>query len=364
MRLVVVAAALCLVPLDGLERPDSTAIPLGLFTSPMTYSGTLSEAAHLLRPLPSASKKMQVASLGPIDFPLGLGAEEANEQTAHPAADPEAAPVLSREELCSTLAEAAQAENLPVAFFHNLIWQESRFNHKAVSPVGAQGVAQFMPRIAGAFGVENPFDAQQALPAAARMLRGLFQQFGNLGLAAAAYNAGSGRVSQWLAKRKKKLPQETRTYVLNITGRPVGEWRGAKPTIVAFKLPARKPCRGVALFAELEKAAAEEEARAAAEKVQLTKAAAAEAAARAAAAQKAASTTARQKSASAAPAQKSARPAARQKSASTQKTASIPQKSAGAASQKKSAPAGKTAATPGKKSPVRAADKSSPQKRG
>ena len=348
MRLVVVAAALCLVPLDGLDRPDSTAIPLGLFTSPMTYAGTKSEAAHLLRPLPSASaptKKLQVASLGPLDFPLGLGAEETNEQPPRPAADPEAAPVLSREELCSTLAEAAQAENLPVAFFHNLIWQESRFNHKAVSPVGAQGVAQFMPRIAGAFGVENPFDAQQALPAAARMLRGLRQQFGNLGLAAAAYNAGSGRVSQWLAKRKKRLPQETRTYVLNITGRPVGEWRGAKPQAVAFKLPARKPCRGVAVFAEVERAAAEEEARAAAEKAQLAKAAAA---ARAAAAEKSAKVAAAQK----------------QKSASAQKTASITQKAAGAASQKKSAPARNAATPPAKKAPVRAADKSSTPKRG
>jgi len=361
MRLVVVAAALCLVPLDSLQRPDSTAIPLGLFTSPMTYAGSLSEAAHLLRPLlPASPKKMQVASLGPIDFPLDLGTEETNEQPPRPAADPDAAPVLSREELCSTLAEAAQAENLPVAFFHNLIWQESRFNHKAVSPVGAQGVAQFMPRIAGAFGVENPFDAQQALPAAARMLRGLRQQFGNWGLAAAAYNAGSGRVAQWLAKRKKKLPQETRTYVLNITGRPVGEWRGAKPTIVAFKLPARKPCRGVAVFAEVERAAAEEEARAAAEKAQLAKAAAA---ARAAAADKAAS--ARQKSASAAPAKKPTRLAARQKSVSAQKTASLApaQKSRSAAPQKKPAPA-RNAAMPAKKAPVRAADKSSSQKRG
>jgi transglycosylase-like protein with SLT domain len=363
MRSVVVAAALCLLPLDGLERPDSTAIPLGLFTSPMSYAGAVSEAAHLLRPLPdhfASSKKMQVASLGPIDFPLNLGAEETNEP-ARPAADPDAAPVLSREELCSTLAEAAQAENLPVAFFHNLIWQESRFNHKAVSPVGAQGVAQFMPRIAGAFGVENPFDAQQALPAAARMLRGLRQQFGNLGLAAAAYNAGSGRVAQWLAKRKKKLPQETRTYVLNITGRPVGEWRGAKPTVVAFKLPARKPCRGVALFAELEKAAAEEEARAAAEKAQLAKAAAAEAAARAAAAQKTAKVAAAQKQKSVS-ALKSTSMA--QKSAPARKMANVPPKSAGAASQKKSVPAHKTAATPGTKTPVRAADKSPPQKRG
>ena len=324
-------------------RPDSTAIPLGLFTSPMAHAGTPSEAAHLLRPHSPVSspfpRKMQVASLGPIDFPLGGEAEAANEQTARPAADPEAAPVLSRHELCSTLAEAAQAEKLPVAFFHNLIWQESRFNHKTVSPVGAQGVAQFMPRIAGAFGVENPFDAQQALPAAARMLRGLRQQFGNWGLAAAAYNAGSGRVSEWLAKRKKRLPQETRTYVLNITGRPLGEWRGAKPQVVAFKLPARKPCRGVPVFVEVERAAAEEEARIAAEKAELAKAAAAEKAAKVAAAQK-------------------------QKSAPAQKTASVAPKSADAATQKKSAPARNAASPPAKKTPVRAADKSSQEKRG
>ena len=306
----------------------------------MAYAATPSEAAHLLRPQSSASpspRRMQVASLGPIDFPLAGEAEAASEQPPRPTPDPEAAPVLSRHELCSRLAEAAQAEKLPVAFFHNLIWQESRFNHKAVSPVGAQGVAQFMPRIAGAFGVENPFDAQQALPAAARMLRGLRQQFGNWGLAAAAYNAGSGRVSEWLAKRKKRLPQETRTYVLNITGRPLGEWRGAKPQAVAFKLPARKPCRGVPVFAEVEREAAEEEARIAAEKAELTKAAAA---AKAAAAQKAAKVAASPKP----------------KSASPAKNSSVVQKIR--------PPSRNAATTPAKKTPVRAADKFSQETRG
>src|SRR5205807_9400614 len=48
-------------------------------------------------------------------------------------------------------------------------------------------------------------------------------QFGNLGLAAAAYNAGGGRVVQWL-RRQSDLPEETRLYVAAVTGRAVEQW--------------------------------------------------------------------------------------------------------------------------------------------
>ena len=88
-----------------------------------------------------------------------------------------------------TLAASANKSGLPVSFFANLIWQESRFVLRAVSPAGALGIAQFMPRTAVAVGLTNPFDPLKALPASARLLGGLFQRFGNLGLAAAAYNA-------------------------------------------------------------------------------------------------------------------------------------------------------------------------------
>jgi hypothetical protein len=169
-------------------------------------------------------------------------------------ADLDAVQPLPRADLCSKLAEAAKAHNVPLAFFHNLIWQESRFDHRAVSPAGAQGVAQFMPRIAQAFDVENPFDPLQALPAAARMLRGLFQQFGNFGLAAAAYNAGSGRVSKWLESRKGKLPLETRNYVRTITGQPPEHWRKVKAATVDFKLRAHHACRGVDVFDDIAEA--------------------------------------------------------------------------------------------------------------
>ena len=76
-----------------------------------------------------------------------------------------------------------------------------------------------MPETAADVGLDNPFDPLQAIPASARLLRNLFQQFGNLGLAAAAYNAGPKRIQDWLAK-KGKLPQETQGYVKIITGRP------------------------------------------------------------------------------------------------------------------------------------------------
>ena len=169
-------------------------------------------------------------------------------------ADPDLAPPISKEALCDTLADAAEDHNIPLVFFNNLIWQESRFKTRAVSPVGAQGVAQFMPYVAARVGLSNPFDPFQALPASARLLKTLYRQFGNFGLAAAAYNVGPKRVSAWLSKRSR-LPAETRNYVQVITGRPAEHWRSRTQT-AAFRLPARAPCREMPTFA-----LAEEEAR-------------------------------------------------------------------------------------------------------
>ena len=158
-------------------------------------------------------------------------------------------PDVSLDLLCDTLASSAQTSGLPVSFFSNLIWQESRFMFRAVSPAGALGIAQFMPRTAAAVGLTNPFDPLKALPASARMLGGLFQRLGNLGLAAAAYNAGEARVNNWLSN-KSGLPQETRNYVLAITGLPVEHWKAAAKGLQSFKLAKRMPCRDHEAFAE------------------------------------------------------------------------------------------------------------------
>jgi hypothetical protein len=129
----------------------------------------------------------------------------------------------SRESICHVLSEAAEENDLPTPLFKRLIWQESRFRSDVVSPVGAKGIAQFMPGTAAERGLKNPFDPFQALPASAAFLRDLVEQFGNFGLAAAAYNGGPGRVSRWLAG-KGGLPRETRDYVIQITGRPAEHW--------------------------------------------------------------------------------------------------------------------------------------------
>src|SRR3954462_8077927 len=119
-------------------------------------------------------------------------------------------------DFCEALRQAAESSDIPVAFFARLLWQESRFRSDEISRAGAQGVAQFMPTTAAEVGLDDPFDPYKALPASAKLLQKLRDDFGNLGLAAAAYNAGSGRIQKWLAKQSE-LPQETRDYVRIIT---------------------------------------------------------------------------------------------------------------------------------------------------
>ncbi|MGW9820158.1 transglycosylase-like protein with SLT domain/sporulation related protein [Methylorubrum extorquens] len=126
--------------------------------------------------------------------------------------------------LCRLIEDSAKARKLPVPFLTRLIWRESAFRVGVVSPAGAQGVAQFMPGTAKDRGLTDPFDPEQAIPHAAHFLADLKRQFGNLGLAAAAYNGGPGRVSAWLAG-SGGLPAETRAYVIGITGRPAEDWR-------------------------------------------------------------------------------------------------------------------------------------------
>ena len=71
-------------------------------------------------------------------------------------------------------------------------------------------------------------------------MRDLNREFGNLGLAAAAYNAGSGRVYDWLAGRKP-LPGETVAYVRLVTGRSAEEWAG-RPKTAEASGAVRVPC--------------------------------------------------------------------------------------------------------------------------
>jgi Transglycosylase SLT domain/SPOR domain len=137
----------------------------------------------------------------------------------------------TREAMCLMIESAARSQDLPLEFFARVIWQESRFQPDAVGPMTrrgqrAQGIAQFMPGTASERRLLDPFDPVQALPKSAEFLNELRGQFGNLGLAAAAYNAGPRRVQEWLAGTGS-MPQETRNYVLAITGTSVDDWASA-----------------------------------------------------------------------------------------------------------------------------------------
>ena len=137
----------------------------------------------------------------------------------------------TREAMCLMIESAAKANDLPLEFFARVIWQESRFQSNAIGPMTrrgerAQGIAQFMPGTASERRLLDPFDPVQALPKSAEFLAELREQFGNLGLAAAAYNAGPRRVQEWLAGTGA-MPQETRNYVSAITGNTVDAWAAA-----------------------------------------------------------------------------------------------------------------------------------------
>jgi soluble lytic murein transglycosylase-like protein len=102
--------------------------------------------------------------------------ESAQPSTAAAAQPPTAGDV------CRVLEQSAAENALPVEFFARVIWQESRFDARAVSPKGAEGIAQFMPQTASWHDLSNPFDPLEALRHSAAYLRELLSQFGNLGL--------------------------------------------------------------------------------------------------------------------------------------------------------------------------------------
>src|SRR6188768_653671 len=151
--------------------------------------------------------------------------------------------------VCPIMQQQAESRGLPPMAFVRLIWRESRFNPGAVSPKGAQGIAQFMPGTASDRGLDDPFEPKSAIVHSASLLADLRSEFGNVGLAAAAYNAGAERVRAWLDGRSS-LPAETIGYVSFVTGRDAEEWKLPETDLPdSLKTPAEKvveSCRKLA----------------------------------------------------------------------------------------------------------------------
>jgi soluble lytic murein transglycosylase-like protein len=231
-------------PLIEIESSTARAdrLAVGLLPPPQT-------SAAILKP-DDDSHPTQLASADADFAPDATAATDA-------ASDSDRGTAISLGDLCNALFTSARDNDLPVQFFANLIWQESRLRNDAVSKKGALGIAQFMPQTAVENGLDDPFDPLQAIPASARFLRELRLQFGNLGLVAAAYNAGARRVAQWL-ERRNSLPSETRTYVVRVTGLSVDAWRSMPIDGNALTFVEPLPCRSMPAFANIEQEQSEQ----------------------------------------------------------------------------------------------------------
>lgn len=105
-----------------------------------------------------------------------------------------AVPAFVPSEFHRFIEKAAARWNVSAALLAAQLMAESGFDPTAVSPAGAQGIAQFMPATAASYGLADPFDPEEAIDAQAHLMSDLIAQFGDPQLALAAYNAGPGAV--------------------------------------------------------------------------------------------------------------------------------------------------------------------------
>jgi hypothetical protein len=183
--------------------------------------------------MPRTTSDAQEAAHEPAKNPSSAPIQQSRQTSgAASSSDQNASGRQTRQSICLLIDSAARANGLPVEFFVRLIWQESRFRPGAVGPSTrngkhALGIAQFMPSTAAERDLLDPFNPVEALPKAAQFLKDLRGRFGNLGLAAAAYNAGPARVRTWI-NGTGPIPAETRSYVLAVTGNSIDDWAAGR----------------------------------------------------------------------------------------------------------------------------------------
>ncbi len=183
-------------------------------------------AALSLAAVPARADVLEIGEAGLARWVAGPAAH-AESAPADMSADiaPGAEHLASRTDLAARLIpgayaakvhELAERFDLSPALIEALVWQESRWRERAVSPAGARGLAQLMPGTARELGV-NPDDPFANLEGGARYLRQQLDRFdGDVEKALAAYNAGPGRV-----RAANGIPaiRETQHYVAAVMGR-------------------------------------------------------------------------------------------------------------------------------------------------
>lgn len=153
-----------------------------------------------------------VKLLDALENYLTKTAAKTSKTCATPAASTSTNPVRPFSEI---IKEASNTYGVDEKVINAVIKQESSFNPKAVSSCGAMGLMQLMPATAKSLGVTDAFDAEQNIMAGTHYLKQKIEEFhGNISLALAAYNAGSGAVRKYGGIPPYK---ETIAYVNKIT---------------------------------------------------------------------------------------------------------------------------------------------------
>ena len=141
-------------------------------------------------------------------------------------------PAFVPERFRAPILRSAARWNVSAGLLAAQLMAESNFNPFAISPAGAQGIAQFMPGTAAAYGLDDPFDAPAAIDAQAHLMSDLLREFGSVPLALAAYNAGPAP-----GGRLRLRPVDPRDPGLRRPHpRPAGRGRGAGGATLEVRL--------------------------------------------------------------------------------------------------------------------------------
>jgi soluble lytic murein transglycosylase-like protein len=209
--------------------------PKNLQAQATTFGGDPLDAwrAHMAERLDSDLAR--VATAAPITKPDQIPADQARRESRDGKTNFDNPLVRqNKPTMISAITRILQDKGLPTSLL-GVVAVESGFNPQALSPKGARGLWQIMPRTARRYGLVVSFDRDDRLDpmkstyAAADYLKDLYAQFGNWPLALAAYNAGEDRVEQaleragvrnfWTLRQKSALPEETRHYVPAVLAR-------------------------------------------------------------------------------------------------------------------------------------------------
>jgi len=189
------------------SNPHVEAVPVAPKARPATagpFNYTATAAHGVANPTPVGQEQEQ----SPIVFAPDEGQTQNQEQT------PEEPSIA---ELKEVVRKAAESRGVPAELLDAQAEQESKYDPKAVSKKGAQGLMQFMPATAHAMGVVDPNDPEESADRGAELMASLKKRFGTWDKALAGYNVSPDKVQQaiddygdeWLYH----LPEETQNYV-------------------------------------------------------------------------------------------------------------------------------------------------------